>query len=148
MDQRASDPKMFLFRRRLEMEMEILFPGGKRVDSKYKGFVVKTDQPKSEGGDGSAPEPYDLMLSALGTCAGVNVLYFCESRKIPAEGIRVSMQVEKNEKTHLAERLQIRIQLPGTFPEKYRGAIRRAADLCAVKRTFASPPEINLTLEG
>ena len=130
------------------MEMEILFPGGKRVDSKYKGYVVKTDQPKSEGGDGSAPEPYDLMLSALGTCAGVNVLYFCESRKIPVEGIKVSMQIEKNEKTHLAEQLHVRIQLPGTFPEKYRAAVKRAADLCAVKRTFAAPPEISVIMEG
>ena len=130
------------------MEMEMLFPGGKKVDSKYKGFVVKTDQPKDEGGDGSAPEPYDLLLSALGTCAGVNVLYFCESRKIPTDGIKVSMQIEKNEKTHLAERLQVRIQLPETFPEKYRDAVKRAADLCAVKRTFADPPEIDVELQG
>ena len=129
------------------MEMEISFPGGKRVDSKYKGFVVKTDQPASEGGDGSAPEPYDLMLSALGTCAGINVLYFCESRKIPTDGIQVSMRIEKNEKTHLAERLQVRIELPEAFPERYRAAVKRAADLCAVKRTFASPPEINVTIE-
>lgn len=130
------------------MEMEILFSGGKRVDSKYKGFVVKTDQPKSEGGDGSAPEPFDLMLSALGTCAGVNVLYFCESRKIPVDGIKVSMQIEKNDKTHLAERLEVHIQLPGTFPEKYRAAVKRAVDLCAVKRTFTNPPEISVIMEG
>jgi putative redox protein len=128
------------------MEMEILFPGGKRVYSDYKGFVVQTDQPKDEGGDGSAPEPYDLLLSALGTCAGVNVLYFCESRSIPTEGIKVSMSIEKNEKTHLVERIGIRIQLPDTFPEKYREAVKRAADLCAVKRTFSSPPEISLVL--
>jgi putative redox protein len=129
------------------MEMEILFPGGKRVDSKYRGFVVKTDQPKSEGGDGSAPEPYDLMLAALGTCAGVNVLYFCESRNIPPEGINVSMSIEKNDKTHLAERVQVHIKLPDTFPEKYQAALKRAADLCAVKRTFSSPPDISVVAE-
>ena len=129
------------------MEMEILFPGGKKVDSNYKGFVVQTDQPKSEGGDSSAPEPYDLMLSALGTCAGVNVLYFCESRNISTEGIKVSMFIEKNEKTHLAERADVRIKLPDTFPEKYRAAVKRAADLCAVKRTFSSPPEISVVTE-
>jgi putative redox protein len=128
------------------MEMEILFPGGKRVQSSYKGFVVETDQPKEEGGDGSAPEPYDLLLSALGTCAGVNVLYFCESRSLPTEGVRISMSVEKNDKTHLAERIGIQIRLPDTFPEKYRAAVKRAADLCAVKRTFANPPEISLAL--
>jgi putative redox protein len=130
------------------MEMEIVFPGGKKVHSKYKGFVVETDQPRSEGGDGSAPEPYDLLFSALGTCVGVNVLYFCESRNISTENIKVSMTVDKNEKTHLAEKIGIRIQLPDTFPEKYRSAVKRVADLCAVKRTFSSPPEISLILEG
>jgi len=53
------------------MEMEITFPGGKKVNSTYKGFTVETDQPKDEGGDGSAPEPYDLFLSSIGTCTGV-----------------------------------------------------------------------------
>lgn len=129
------------------MEMEILFPGGKRVDSKYKGFVVHTDQPKDEGGDGSAPEPYDLLLSAIGTCVGVNVLYFCDSRSIPFEGIRIVMSIDKNEKTHLMERAQIRIQLPDNFPEKYRAAVKRVADNCAVKRTFANPPEIAVETE-
>jgi len=128
------------------MEMEILFPGGKKVDSVYKGFVVKTDQPKKEGGDDSAPEPYDLLLSALGTCAGVNVLYFCESRNIPVADIKISVSVEKNDKTHLAEQVRIHIQLPSAFPEKYRTAVKRAADLCAVKRSFSNPPEISVKL--
>ena len=128
------------------MEMEILFPGGKRVHSKYKGFIVETDQPKDEGGDGSAPEPYDLLLSSLGTCVGVNILYFCESRKIPTEGIEMSMSIEKNDKTHLVERIGIRMRLPDTLPDKYRSAIKRVADLCAVKRTFSNPPEVSFTL--
>ena len=128
------------------MEMEILFPGGKRVHSKYKGFIVETDQPKDEGGDGSAPEPYDLLLSSLGTCVGVNILYFCESRKIPTEGIEMSMSIEKNDKTHLVERIGIRMRLPDNLPDKYRPAIKRVADLCAVKRTFSNPPEVSFTL--
>ena len=129
------------------MEMEILFPGGKRVDSMYKGFVVHTDQPKEEGGDGSAPEPYDLLLSAVGTCIGVNVLYFCESRSIPFEDIRITMSIDKNDKTHLVERAQIHIQLPDNFPGKYRAAVKRVADNCAVKRTFTNPPEITVVTE-
>ena len=129
------------------MEMEILFPGGKRVQSNYKGYIVDTDQPKDEGGDGTAPEPYDLLLSSLGTCSGVNVLYFCESRNIPTDGIKMSMSIEKNEKTHLVEKIRIHMNLPDDFPEKYREAVRRVVDLCAVKRTFSSPPEISLVVE-
>jgi putative redox protein len=130
----------------IEMEMEILFPGGKRVHSNYKGFVVETDQPKNEGGDGSAPEPYDLFISSIGTCAGVNVLYFCESRNISTDGVQMTLSLEKDDKTHLAKQIHILLHLPDSFPEKYRKAVIRAAEMCAVKRSLFNPPEVRITV--
>lgn len=127
------------------MEMMIDFPGGKRVNSTYKGFTVKTDQPKDEGGDDSAPEPYDLFLSAIGTCAGVYVVYFCESRDIPINGISMILRFERNEQTHLMEKIAIDIRLPPEFPNKYRKAVIRAAEMCTVKRNLVNPPEITVT---
>ncbi len=124
------------------MDMQIRFPGGKRVDSIYKGFTVKTDQPETEGGDGSAPEPFDLFLSSLGTCAGVYVLYFCESRGLPTDGITMDLDFERNEKTHAMEKILIHLHLPDQFPQKYRKAVVKAAEMCTVKRTLLNPPEI------
>ena len=130
------------------MEMLINFPGGKRVTSTYKGFTVKTDQPQSEGGDGSAPEPYDLFLSSMGTCAGVYIVYFCESRDIPTDGISMTLRFGRNEKSHLMEKIAIEIHLPPAFPDKYRKAVIRAAEMCTVKRTLSHPPEIQVTANG
>ncbi len=62
------------------MKMQIHFPGGKRMNAIFKEVTLATDQPKSEGGDGSAPEPFDLFLASIGACAGVSVAYFCDSR--------------------------------------------------------------------
>lgn len=126
------------------MQMQITFPGGKRVTSDYKGFTVATDQPKTEGGDGSAPEPYDLFLSSMGTCAGVYIVYFCESRNIPTDRISMTLQFERNEKSHLMEKIVMEIHLPPEFPDKYRKAVIRAAEMCTVKRTLAHPPEIQV----
>ena len=124
------------------MEMTIHFPGNKRVASTYKGFTVQTDQPQSEGGDGSAPEPFDLFLSSLGTCAGVYIVFFCESRNLPTDGISMTLRFRRNEKTHLVETIKMDIALPPDFPAKYRNAVIRAAQMCTVKRTLAQPPEI------
>ena len=104
----------------MTMEMRVIFPGGKRVSSIYKGFTVDTDQPKSEGGDDSAPEPYDLFLSSIGTCAGVYIVYFCESRDIPTDDINMTLRFDRNEKSHLMEKIAIDINLPPDFPHKYR----------------------------
>ncbi|WP_319522775.1 OsmC family protein [uncultured Desulfosarcina sp.] len=125
--------------------MKINFPGGKRVTSTYKGFTVETDQPTSEGGDGSAPEPYDLFLSSMGTCAGVYIVYFCESRNIPTDGLSMTLRFERNEESHLVETIAMQIHLPTGFPEKYRKAVIRSAQMCTVKRSLQYPPEIVVT---
>ena len=41
------------------MDIEVSFPGKKRVDARLGGFVLKTDQPIELGGDGSAVAPFD-----------------------------------------------------------------------------------------
>jgi len=49
----------------------VSFPAGKRADAQFKGFTIQTDQSPRGGGEGSAPEPFDLFLASIATCAGV-----------------------------------------------------------------------------
>ena len=130
------------------MQMTINFPGNKQVTSTYKGFTVETDQPQRDGGDGTAPEPFDLFLSSIGTCAGVYIVYFCESRSIPLDGITITLGFKQNEQSHLMESIDMVIHLPPEFPQKYRNAVIRAAEMCTVKRTLHRPPEIRVTAAG
>jgi ribosomal protein S12 methylthiotransferase accessory factor len=127
--------------------MEIFFPGNKRVNSVYKGFTIETDQPKKEGGDGSAPEPYDLFLASIGTCAGVYVVYFCDERGIDTSGIKMTLKFDRNEKKHLVEAVHIHMTLPSGFPKKYKSAVIRAAELCTVKRNMMDPPQFLVTAD-
>jgi putative redox protein len=127
------------------MEMAVTFPGGKKVNAAYKGFVVETDQPKEEGGEGSAPEPYDLFLASIGTCAGVNVVYFCEKRGLDTAGIKMTLAFDRNETRHLVEAVRIHFDLPPGFPQKYKNTIIKTAGLCAVKRNIIDPPEFIIT---
>jgi len=113
--------------------MEILFPGGKRVDALFDGFTVQTDQPVSSGGEGDAPAPFDLFLVSIGTCAGIYVLSFCQQRSIPTEDIRLVQTNGRNPETGILE-IGIDIVVPSGFPEKYRSALIRSAELCAVKK--------------
>ena len=125
-------------------EMAVFFPGGKKVNSTYRGFTVETDQPTEDGGDCTAPEPYDLFLASIGTCAGVYVVYFCHERGIDTSGLKMTVQFEKNEKTHLIEEVRIHIDLPPEFPEKYKSAVVRTAGLCTVKRSLVDPPRFEI----
>lgn len=124
------------------MDMEIFFPGKMRVAAKYKGFVIETDQSERGGGDGSAPAPFDLFLASLGTCAGVYVLSFLQQRGLPTEDAGVVMRHERDPQSGLVSKITLEIKVPAGFPEKYRDAVIRAADTCAVKRHLDSPPAI------
>lgn len=129
------------------MDMEISFEGEKKVNAHYKGMTLKTDQPVRSGGEGSAPEPFTLFLASIGTCAGIYVKSFCDQRGIPSQDIKLIQSMKLNPETRLIEKINIEIKLPEGFPEKYREAVIKAADLCTVKKHLANPPEIIVKAE-
>jgi putative redox protein len=129
------------------MEMKVTFPGGKRVDASFGPFTVKTDQSKDGGGEGSAPEPFSYFLASIATCAGIYVLGFCQARNIPTEGISLTQHMTWDKAAHKLGKVRIEIHLPESFPEKYREPVRRAADLCTVKKTIFDPPVFEVVTE-
>lgn len=127
------------------MNIRVTFPGGKRVEADLGGRVIMTDQSAEHGGGGTAPEPFELFLASLATCAGVYVLGFCQARGIKTDGIELIQQHHIDEATHRLERVELEILLPPDFPEKYRVAVERAAASCRVKKALSSPPELLIT---
>ena len=127
------------------MEMEITFPGGARVDANFSGFTLKTDQPVQGGGEGSAPTPFATFLASIGTCAGIYVLGFCQQRGIPTEGIKLVQRMHSDQMTGLVGQIDLEIQLPPDFPAKYKDAVIRSAEQCAVKKHLEHPPTFNVT---
>lgn len=123
------------------MEIIIDFPGGMRVDAHFGSFTIPTDQPPQA----SAPTPFATFLSSIGTCAGIYVLGFCMQRGLPTEDIRIVQRMQSSPISGLVERINLEIQLPPWFPEKYKEAVIRSADLCAVKKHFETPPRIDVT---
>ena len=126
------------------MKIEIDFEGKKGVNANAKGFLIKTDQPVSAGGEGSAPEPFTLFMASIGTCAGIYVKSFCDQRGIPSNKIRLIQRSSYSREKGLVDKIDISIILPPEFPEKYKEAVIKAANLCAVKKHLADPPEIKV----
>jgi putative redox protein len=126
------------------MEMVIDFPGGARVDAHFGPFTVRTDQSPQGGGAGSAPTPFELFLSSIGTCAGIYVLGFCRQRSLPTDGIRIVQRIHPNHITGLVEKIDLEIQVPLSFPQQYHSALIHSAELCKVKKTLEQPPQIEI----
>ncbi len=127
-------------------ELKVVFAGNYRVDVEYKGFTVKTDQPVREGGDGTAPSPFDVFLVSLAACAGYYALAFCKERKIPTEGLGVIMTTERGEVSKMVDKISIAVTPPAGFPEKYRDALVKSVDHCTVKAHILRPPRFEVVL--
>ena len=126
------------------MEMIIDFPGGARVDAHFGTYTVMTDQPPSGGGEGSLPSPFEHFLAAIGTCAGIYVLGFCKQRGLPTDGLRIIQRMHRNPMNGMVEQIDLEIQTPPGFPEKYLPSLVRSAELCAVKKHIETPPTFHV----
>lgn len=131
------------------MDMLVTFPGGKKVNAEFDGMTVATDQPAASGGEGSAPTPFNYFLASIATCAGIYVLGFCRERDIPTEGLSLRQHAKFSDtekgKRRLAK-VSLEIRLPPGFPEKYRNAVVKTAELCAVKKAILDPPDFEVAV--
>jgi len=129
--------------RRVAVELE----SGVRVAGAIGSHRVVTDQPQAGGGADSAPAPFDLFLISLATCAGLYAARFLDARGLDRAGLAVELVERRDagEPARVAE-LELRVTLPEGFPDKYREAITRAVDQCAVKRLLDHPPRLATVL--
>lgn len=127
-------------------QMEISFPGGRKVDAQYKGFTIRTDQPVVDGGNNSAPTPFSLFLSSLGTCIAYYILAFCQKRGIPTNDLRIIAYIDRNPTTYMVERYAIDIHVPKEFPKQYKNAMVKSAESCIVKKHLVKPPQVTISV--
>lgn len=125
--------------------IQLTFPGGQKVNAQIRDFEIKTDQPLPAGGENTAPTPFELFLASLITCAGIYVVNFFLERNLSMEGLAMQANYVRNPETKLVESYDIEITLPKGFPEKYKTAVIRTAELCTVKRHLHQPPKMTVT---
>ena len=130
------------------MTLRISFPGGTAVNAELGSHLVRTDQPRKAGGGGSAPAPFDLFLASIGTCAGFYALRFCQQRGIETGDLGIRLEATRDSSDKRVEAILINVELPFQFPDKYRNAIVRAIDQCAVKQHILEPPEFAIEVDA
>ncbi|OEU64820.1 MAG: osmotically inducible protein OsmC [Desulfovibrio sp. S3730MH75] len=126
-------------------KIEIEFGGGKKLKATGEDFVINTDQPIADD-EGSAPNPLDLFISSLATCAAHYARKFCEARELPINGLALTVEYDQHPETAMISKVQYQLTLPEGFPEKYKAALLRTIDLCTVKKHLLNPPSFELEL--
>ena len=78
---------------------------------------------------------------------GFYALRFCQERALSTDGLGLALEPIREGESKRVTLVRIALQLPDGFPDKYRTAIERAVDHCAVKKHILEPPRFEFTVE-
>ena len=113
------------------------------------------DEPESVGGTNTGPDPYDLLLSALGSCKAMTVEMYARRKKWPLEQITVFLRHSKIHAVDCAEcetkvgkidRIECDLQFTGAITAEQRSRLLEIANMCPVHRTLKAEIDIETQL--
>jgi putative redox protein len=107
-----------------------------------------TDEPMEIGGDDAGPDPYTLLLAALGSCISMTVTLYARRKQWPLEQVTVRLRQNRIHAKDCQEcaqnvegyvhRIERSVSFIGDLTEEQRTRLREISHKCPVHKTLTS----------
>jgi uncharacterized OsmC-like protein len=129
--------------------------GGYAQQIEVGSHVFAADEAVSAGGTDTGPDPYGLLLAALGACTSMTIRMYASRKQWPLQSVSVRLRHEKtypedsenSEKpTAKIDRIVREIALSGSLNAEQRQRLLEIANRCPVHRTLMEDKQIVTSL--
>lgn len=113
------------------------------------GETFITDEPLSVGGDGEGPDPYTLILAALGSCISMTTMLYARRKQWPVESVTVRLRQQRihgtdcqecqNKPDSFVHRIERSVSFTGNLTNEQLTRLREISHKCPVHKTLTSP---------
>jgi uncharacterized OsmC-like protein len=109
--------------------------------------VLAADEPNAAGGAEAGPDPYELLLAALGACTSMTVRMYADRKGWPLREVVVELDIARvyaedcvhcEEPRAMIDRIQRRITLTGPLDATQRARLAEIAKKCPVHKALVA----------
>lgn len=112
------------------------------------GHTWHADEPTDKGGQDSAPNPIQLLLSALGACTTITLEMYANHKGIKLDHVQVDLALNPNGEPESGQNnIERKITLKGEFTEEQHKRLLKVAESCPVHKLLTSNISIQTTLD-
>jgi putative redox protein len=124
-------------------------------DIRVGPHLLKADEPLDAGGNDVGPNPYELLLAALGACTAMTLRIYAARKQWPLQGVQVRLAHSKihaedcaacETKQGMLDGIDAEISLIGDLSDEQRQRLMEIAEKCPVHRTLVSEIQIRTKL--